>query len=103
MDLVQHFIVGKELGLSPLASWRRAQTCPGMVKERASTSGRNSLDQILVPDNEETRAHFSAPRTSGRKPGRTQLDSARAVVARLSEKQREALLEEMKGGGDGTA
>lgn len=101
MNLVQHFVIGKELGLSPLASWRRAQTCPGMVKERASTSGRNSLDQILVPDNEETRAHFSAPRTSGRKPGRTQLDSARAVVARLSEKQRAELLEELKGGDDG--
>ncbi len=103
MNLVQHFVIGKELGLSPLASWRRAQTCPGMVKERASTSGRNKLDQILVPDNEETRAHFAAPRTSGRKPGRTQLDSARAVVARLSPKQREALIEDMKGGGDGTA
>ena len=88
MDLVQHFIVGKELGLSPLASWRRAQTCPGMVKERAATSGRNRLDQILVPDTPETRAHFAAPRTSGRKPGRTQLDSARAVVARVSPLQR---------------
>lgn len=87
--LVPHVQITRELGLRYALGHKRAQTCPGMVKQRCQTGGRGIIDQLLVPDNEETRAHFRSPAPKGRprSGGQTDPYSARASQLRLALKR----------------
>lgn len=86
--LVPHVQITRELGLRYALGHKRAQTCPGMVKQRCQTGGRGIIDQLLVPDNEETRAHFRSPAPKGRpRSGAPDPYSAQASQLRLALKR----------------
>lgn len=78
-----HYQVGAPLGFSYQQSHIRAKDCPGVVKQRAGTKGRAILEQLLVPDTEETRRHFLARRVGGR-PRSTEGGSTLTKVERLA-------------------
>jgi len=101
-----HFQVGAPLGFSYQQSHIRAKDCPGVVKQRAGTKGRAILEQLLVPDNEETREHFMARRVGGRPRsagGSTTLTKVERLARRLSQlsaTEQQALLLTMTPGSD---